>query len=200
MTDFISAEQMAVYRRTALARERARQEANAQRRAKALVLAGTAALLRQQFGAERVLLSGSTMYGYWFTAESDIDLAVEGIAADQFWRAAAAVDALDPAAVQMDGGKLEGSNWQAELLRQMTFDLPGVRPAVLRQRSAEQLDELRSFRHLVRNIYTADLVPRRMQPLVEMLPDLWIDVRGQLEAFAAYLHTLSRADEDIEAN
>ena len=103
-------------------------------------------------------------------------------------------------AVQIDGGNLADGGCDAELLRQMTLDLPGVRPAVLRRRSAEQLDELRSFRHLVRNIYTANLAPRRMQPLVELLPDLWIEVRGQLEAFAAYLDTLSHADEGNAAN
>ncbi len=101
---------------------------------------------------------------------------------------------------QIDGGKLEGRDWHTELLRQMTLDLPGVRPPVLDRRSAEQLDELRSFRHLVRDIYAANLVPQRMQPMVEMLPDLWLDVRRQLEAFAAYLETLSHADEDTEAN
>lgn len=107
---------------------------------------------------------------------------------------------FDLIAVQIDGGRLEGRDWHTELLRQMTLDLPGVRPPVLDRRSAEQLDELRSFRHLVRNIYAANLVPHRMQPIVETLPDLWIEVRRQIEAFAAYLHTLSHADEDNGAN
>lgn len=98
MEESISPEQMAAYRRTALAREQARQAANVQRRAAAQALAEKAAeLLRGQFGAARVLLYGSTAHGLWFTGESDIDLAVEGIAADQFWRAWSAVSALDPA-------------------------------------------------------------------------------------------------------
>jgi hypothetical protein len=82
----------------------------------------------------------------------------------------------------------------------MTLDLPGVRPAVLRRRSMEQLDELRSFRYLVRNIYAANIAPPRIQPLVETLPDLWADVRRQREAFAAYLDTLSHADEDAASS
>ena len=98
MTESISPEQMAVYRRTALAREQARQEANAQRRTAARALAEKAAVvLREQYGATRVLLYGSTAHGLWFTADSDIDLAVEGIAATRFWRAWSAVSALDPA-------------------------------------------------------------------------------------------------------
>jgi hypothetical protein len=98
-------------------------------------------------------------------------------------------------AVEIDGGKLSGGDWHVELLRQMTLNLPGVRPAVLRKPSAEQLDELRRFRHRVRNIYAANLQPQRMGAVVETLPDLWGDVRRQLEVFAAYLDELSRADE-----
>lgn len=88
---------MAVYKRTALARERARRQANEKRRTAALAVArAAAALLREQYGATRVLLFGSTAHGYWFRAESDIDLAAEGIAPDRFWRAWNAADALAP--------------------------------------------------------------------------------------------------------
>ena len=98
MTEPISPDQMAVYKRTALAREQARQEASTRRRATARALAEkAAALLRGEYGATRVLLYGSTAHGLWFTADSDIDLAVEGIAAARFWRAWSAVNALDPA-------------------------------------------------------------------------------------------------------
>jgi len=99
-------------------------------------------------------------------------------------------------AVEIDGGKLSGGDWHVELLRQMTLDLPGIRPAVMSKPSAEQLDELRRFRHRVRNIYAATLAPQRMSAVVETLPELWRDVRQQLEAFAAYLDEMSRADED----
>lgn len=98
-------------------------------------------------------------------------------------------------AVEVDGGKLAGGDWHAELLRQMALDLPGIRPAVVSRQSAEQLDELRRFRHRVRNIYATKLAPQRMQAVVETLPDLWADVRRQLDTFAAYLDTLSHADE-----
>lgn len=99
-------------------------------------------------------------------------------------------------AVEIDGGKLTGGDWHAELLRQMTLDLPGMRSAVLSKQSIDQLDELRRFRHRVRNIYAANLVPQRMQTVVETLPELWTDVRRQIEDFVAYLQVLSRADED----
>ena len=39
-----------------------------------------------------------------------------------------------------------------------------IRPAVIGPESASALDELRRFRHLVRNVYTFNLVPEKMTP------------------------------------
>lgn len=50
--------------------------------------AGAASLLRRDFGAARVVLFGSVA-GETATPESDVDLAVEGVASARFWRAAA---------------------------------------------------------------------------------------------------------------
>lgn len=47
-------------------------------------------VLREQFGATRVVVFGSLAHQLWFSADSDIDLAVWGIAASVFVRAAAA--------------------------------------------------------------------------------------------------------------
>ncbi|MGC8960585.1 MAG: nucleotidyltransferase family protein [Chloroflexia bacterium] len=46
-----------------------------------------AALLRSRFGAQRVVLFGSLAHAAWYSPESDIDLAVEGIAGADFWQA-----------------------------------------------------------------------------------------------------------------
>lgn len=46
-----------------------------------------AALLRSRFGARRVILFGSLAHAAWFSPESDVDLAVEGIAGDDYWQA-----------------------------------------------------------------------------------------------------------------
>ncbi len=53
-------------------------------------------LLQEQYAATRVILYGSVAHGYGFHAESDIDLAVEGIAPAQFWKAWASLDPIDP--------------------------------------------------------------------------------------------------------
>lgn len=53
-----------------------------------------AKLLREEFGAEKVLLFGSLVRRPWFTAWSDIDLAVWGVPPDRFFAAVGAVTGL----------------------------------------------------------------------------------------------------------
>ena len=60
------------------------------------VAAQAAKLLRQEFGAKQVLLFGSVADRAWFTAWSDIDLAVWGLSPDRFFAAVAAVTGLSP--------------------------------------------------------------------------------------------------------
>ncbi|MBI3763908.1 MAG: nucleotidyltransferase domain-containing protein [Chloroflexi bacterium] len=84
------------YMRSAKARwERERHEAEG-RRERAWELARTAGhLLKEQFGATRVIAFGSLAHGAWFSRRSDIDLAVEGIPPQEFWRAWCALDHLE---------------------------------------------------------------------------------------------------------
>ena len=53
-----------------------------------------ARLLKEQFGAARVVVFGSLVHRAWFTPWSDVDLAVWGIPADRFFRAMGAVQDL----------------------------------------------------------------------------------------------------------
>lgn len=43
--------------------------------------------LKRQYGAKRVILFGSLADTDWFLPDSDVDLAVEGLAAGDFWQA-----------------------------------------------------------------------------------------------------------------
>lgn len=97
---------------------------------------------------------------------------------------------LELVAQEMDGGTLGGETWHTELLHQMALDVPAVRPAVLGHKSAEWLDEYRKFRHRVRNIYATNLLPERLQSLVEGLPTGWACLREDLLAFAGFLERL----------
>jgi len=68
-----------------------------ERRAKGLELAKKASfLLRQRYGAKRVVVFGSLARTKAFSAWSDIDLAAWGIAPDKFFSAVAAVTGLSP--------------------------------------------------------------------------------------------------------
>jgi predicted nucleotidyltransferase len=53
-----------------------------------------AEVLRRRFGATRVVAFGSLAHRAWFSAWSDIDLAVWGISSDTFYRAVAAVTGI----------------------------------------------------------------------------------------------------------
>ena len=55
-----------------------------------------AAVLREQFGATRVVLFGSCLREEWLTAWSDVDVAAWGIRPDETFHAMGAVRSLDP--------------------------------------------------------------------------------------------------------
>lgn len=94
----IAPEVMARYRQSARAREIARQQETEGRRQAAWMVARRAArVLKEMFDATRVLAFGSLAHGAWFGPRSDIDLAVEGVPADAFWRAWVALERVDPA-------------------------------------------------------------------------------------------------------
>jgi len=47
----------------------------------------------------------------------------------------------------------------------------------------------------LRNIYTFNLVPEKMDPLVSSLPELWPRLRAELLAFADFLEDVAQASE-----
>jgi len=51
-----------------------------------------ASLLKTRFGAKRVVLFGSLAHQAWFSPESDLDLAVEGLQGSDYWDAWRAVE------------------------------------------------------------------------------------------------------------
>lgn len=55
-----------------------------------------ARLLREKYGASRVVLFGSLAHDAWFTPWSDIDLAAWGIPPEHFYGAVAAITGLSP--------------------------------------------------------------------------------------------------------
>ena len=71
------------------------EEPDSDRLNRAWSLARTAAdMLRERFGATRIVVFGSLAHDEWFTRWSDIDLAAWGIPPNAFFRAVAAVTGL----------------------------------------------------------------------------------------------------------
>ncbi len=84
-----------------------------------------------------------------------------------------------------------GESWHQDLINQMAQEISDVRPAIISADVAASLDEYRRFRHLVRNIYATNLVPSKMQGLLERLLPLWNRLRAELIAFAAFLEQIA---------
>ena len=51
-----------------------------------------AAMLKSRFAVRRVVLFGSLAHAAWFRRDSDVDLAVEGLAVTEYWEAWRAVE------------------------------------------------------------------------------------------------------------
>lgn len=97
---------------------------------------------------------------------------------------------LELIARQVDQSLPDGEMWHRDLLLQMASE-QSVRPAVISQKLIPALDELRRFRHLVRNVYTFNLSPEKMKGLLDVLPEVWANLKIELLAFADYLDALA---------
>jgi hypothetical protein len=83
----------------------------------------------------------------------------------------------------------DGQNWHEELLAQMSLDITGIRPPVISGKLKNNLQDYRSFRHLIRNIYTYNINPEKIKPLMELLPSLLKDIDKELKLFSKFLLT-----------
>ena len=93
----------------------------------------------------------------------------------------------------MNSAPLEGPDWHRRLLRSMTTERSGVRPAVLDIALAERLDELLAFRHHFRNLYVLDLRGERVADLLELVQRLHGEVVDDLRGFQRRVEGLGRA-------
>lgn len=95
----LSPQQWQSYRpgRPAEARDTGQTRRTERRRQQAWRFARQAAkLLRDEYGAHKVVVFGSLVHDDWFTPWSDIDLAAWGIPPERFYGAVAAVTGLSP--------------------------------------------------------------------------------------------------------
>jgi hypothetical protein len=83
------------------------------------------------------------------------------------------------------------SRWHAQLLRRMTLDIPGIRPAVISKPTFESLDELRGFRHLFRNAYLLHFDPDRLSFVIQAAEQLEKSYPQDISRFLDFLDTLN---------
>lgn len=77
----------------------------------------------------------------------------------------------------------EGKDWHRQLLKQMAFAVPDIRPAFLAAETQLYLDELRRFRHVVRSIYAFKLDPDLLVPIAQQLPDWYPQFKHRCQQF-----------------
>lgn len=59
------------------------------------------------------------------------------------------------------------SRYHIELLKRMSIEVEGVRPALISKESCKLLDSLRAFRHFFRHAYSYELDERKLMLVVE---------------------------------
>ncbi len=83
--------------------------------------------------------------------------------------------------------EIEPSSWHRELIERMQLSISGVRPALWNRDLAGNIDELRRFRHVFRNMYANDLDPRRVDAVQEGVPTTITMFREAHRRFVAEL-------------
>lgn len=159
-----------------------RQSSAIERKQALRIAQACAQLLKERFGARRVLLFGSlAREGAWH-AHSDIDLAVEGLAAEDFFPAYSACRALLPRELELDIVPLENV-------------YPEMRARILQEVEMPQ-DPLLALQAMVTDELTAlERVSREMQELLDECARP--PTRTELRAIASILHEFYNGVERI---
>ena len=126
----------------------------------------------------------------------DQDLFLDSVALNLHGFYSAVERLFELVARHIDGETPGGESWHRDLLDAMARDVTGVRPAVISAGSAQTLDQLRRFRHLVRNVYATNLVPERMADLISALNLLWPTLIQELLAFAGFLEQAAQEEKE----
>ncbi|MBN1886739.1 MAG: hypothetical protein JW850_02070 [Thermoflexales bacterium] len=98
-------------------------------------------------------------------------------------------------ASQVDQNVPTGVEWHRELLRQMNAEISRVRPPVLSAESVCALDEYLRFRHVVRNVYTFNFDPERIERLVKQLRPCFERIQADLLVFAEFMDGLAAGED-----
>ena len=90
-------------------------------------------------------------------------------------------------AEELNGGVPKGDQWHRQLLRDMSLEIPGLRPAVIDEDLERSLGDFLRFRHVFRSVYGFALEDRRMRPLEDDLPAVLSAFRRKVDGFLAWM-------------
>jgi len=93
-------------------------------------------------------------------------------------------------AEEIDKEVPKGQRWHKDLLDQMSFELPEIRPAIISKKTKEELIEFLSFHHLVRAIYTFEINSKRLERLVSRIQETFNDFKNDLDYFLLFLEKM----------
>jgi hypothetical protein len=142
---------------------------------------------------ERVVVRAEELLGK--AQQSGDDGYLDGVALNLHGFYAGVERIFEDIARNVDESVPAGPDWHRDLLLQMSAVIDGVRPGVITQQTRYCLDEYRGFRHVVRNIYTFNLRPSRLQELTRDLPACHGSLLGEVNTFFDFLEALTRTDD-----
>ena len=90
---------------------------------------------------------------------------------------------------------IERDRWHKDLVKRMSLEIEGVRPAFLERRDVPLIDELKAFRHVFRNIYQGELDIGKVKLVDSRMPDAIGAFKSAHRKFAAALDRLIREVE-----
>jgi hypothetical protein len=125
--------------------------------------------------------------------QTDDDAYLDGLALNLHGFYAGAEHIFEGVARTIDGHVPDDPHWHQSLLRQMKVEIPTIRPPVIHEATYQCLEAYRSFRHIVRNVYTFNLRGERLKELAVGLPHCLTALTDDLNQFVEVLHQL--ADE-----
>ncbi|MBM3706724.1 MAG: hypothetical protein FJW69_00055 [Actinobacteria bacterium] len=88
---------------------------------------------------------------------------------------------IDDTTINLNG------NWHKRLLYQMTIEIKNIRPVVISKELASELDEYLSFRHVFRSIYGFELEGKRLDNLINRLPEILNKFNSEIKTFLSIL-------------
>jgi hypothetical protein len=148
--------------------------------------AGLVKRIKQELDEIRIVIS-RIHHGWEQTRRLDDDLYLDSVALNLHGFYSGFERIFTQIAETVDDDLPRAENWHELLLQQMMKEKPKIRPAVISAKTGKLLDELRRFRHIVRNVYTHKFNPGNIEKLIGFADEALERLQAELTAFANFL-------------